>query len=493
MRRVSHCPSPHRSPLRLAIACLLGSAPSLVSIRAQALETTPQASSAVELQADTQSGAHATRPSESPSRDTSPIEFGIYSGALFVSPGHVLHSRNLEQQAYSGPAFELGARLAYYPLAYLGLEGDFSLGDARFGDDLSESDGRLTANRGTLSAYRAQLVGQLPGFAVVPYALVGLGALSASSQAQGRNTDFLFHFGGGVKVPLSEGFALRAELRENLHNRESDRYAGVAFSEEVNVGVAFGWGAPAERPVPDSDRDGLSDDRDKCPLQASLAADGCPGDSDGDGVGDSADACPEEPGDLDSGCPNTDADDDGVHLPCDQCPEEKGVAPTGCRDEDPDRDGVIGEADECPLEPETRNGYEDSDGCPDEVPREVQKFTGTMRGISFAIGKATVEASSEPTLQDAAEILKRHPSIRVEISGHTSSEGSVNVNQKLSEERARSVRQWLIDAGVDPNQLEARGAGASEPMGDNATADGRQMNRRIEFRILGGVEPKTAR
>jgi OOP family OmpA-OmpF porin len=84
-------------------------------------------------------------------------------------------------------------------------------------------------------------------------------------------------------------------------------------------------------------------------------------------------------------------------------------------------------------------------------------------------------------------MLKKHSSVRVEISGHTSSEGDPDFNSQLSQDRANAVRNWLIRAGVPESQLEARGAGSTEPMGDNETAEGRRVNRRIEFRILSGA------
>lgn len=418
------------------------------------------------------------------------LEFGFFGGAFFVSPGHSLRSPGLEQRKYAGPAFETGARLSYYPLAALGVEAELSLGDGRFSEDLSEIDGRLVANRGNLFAYRAHLVGQLPFWSIVPYGLVGVGALGASSQVQGRNTDFVFHFGGGVKVPLTSDFALRAEFRENLHNRTNQNFGGIAFSEEITLGAAFRWGGRSVGPhhLPDDrDRDGLSDDLDACPDVASLSDDGCPVDSDGDGLMDPRDACPTQSGTLENGCPDLDADGDSVPVPCDRCPEVKGIAPLGCQDEDPDNDGVSGSDDECPTDAEVYNGYEDVDGCPDEVPKEVERVTGTMQGITFAQGRAAIQKSSEVVLHSAAEVLKKHPGIRVEVSGHTSSEGNSDFNLQLSEDRANAVRNWLIRAGVPEEQLEARGAGSTEPMGDNATQQGRRTNRRIEFRILNGA------
>jgi OOP family OmpA-OmpF porin len=202
---------------------------------------------------------------------------------------------------------------------------------------------------------------------------------------QGRKTDFVFQFGGGLKVPLHQDLFVRAEFRENLHNRTNPNFGGIAFSEELTLGLAFKWGhrsssAAASR---DRDRDGLADELDACPELPALSDDGCPVDSDGDGIFDADDACPNEHGPLENGCPDRDLDGDGVPLPCDQCPEVQGIAPLGCPDDDPDKDGLSGAEDECPSEAEVYNGYLDADGCPDEVPKEVEKFTGNMQGITF--------------------------------------------------------------------------------------------------------------
>jgi OOP family OmpA-OmpF porin len=87
-------------------------------------------------------------------------------------------------------------------------------------------------------------------------------------------------------------------------------------------------------------------------------------------------------------------------------------------------------------------------------------------------------------LGSAAKVLQTYPSISLQISGHTSSEGDAAVNQRLSQERADAVKQWLVDNGVPPERLKTRGAGPDEPIADNKTAAGREKNRRIEFKVL---------
>lgn len=119
-----------------------------------------------------------------------------------------------------------------------------------------------------------------------------------------------------------------------------------------------------------------------------------------------------------------------------------------------------------------------------EKPKLVVGERIILRGINFATGSATIRPMSYPILDDAARTLKANPKVRVEIGGHTDSVGSASYNQGLSEARAASVRSYLISAGIEAERLVARGYGESMPVASNATSDGRQENRRIEFLIL---------
>jgi outer membrane protein OmpA-like peptidoglycan-associated protein len=80
-----------------------------------------------------------------------------------------------------------------------------------------------------------------------------------------------------------------------------------------------------------------------------------------------------------------------------------------------------------------------------------------------------------------------HPGLRLQIEGHTDSVGSEEYNQVLSERRADAVRDCLVQQGIDPNSMTARGYGKSMPVTDNATAAGRQQNRRVELVVSGDV------
>lgn len=105
--------------------------------------------------------------------------------------------------------------------------------------------------------------------------------------------------------------------------------------------------------------------------------------------------------------------------------------------------------------------------------------------ILFASGQATIDPASDAILVRLAEAINAAPGIDVEVVGHTDGEGAVEINQEISERRAQAVVDRLIELGVDPIRLRARGAGESEPIADNETEEGRALNRRIAFEFDG--------
>jgi outer membrane protein OmpA-like peptidoglycan-associated protein len=161
----------------------------------------------------------------------------------------------------------------------------------------------------------------------------------------------------------------------------------------------------------------------------------------------------------------------------------------GCPAPDLDPDGVLGASDQCPDKPETWNGFQDDDGCPDELPVDLAALVGTLRGINFAFMSDRITPGSRPSLDHAATVMRTYPSIRVEIQGHTDSEGEAAVNEQVSRRRAESVRQYLIKAGVPPEQLRAVGLGGARPIADNRSAAGKARNRRIELTLIHDHNP----
>jgi OOP family OmpA-OmpF porin len=221
-------------------------------------------------------------------------------------------------------------------------------------------------------------------------------------------------------------------------------------------------------PPRDRDKDGIYDKDDACPDEPGLknddpAQNGCPPppDRDGDGIIDREDACPDTKGskNLDpsqNGCP-PDTDGDGIRDDVDACPNEKGKP-----DEDP-----------------TKNG------CPRAV-RVTEQEIVILEQVQFKTGSAEILKTSDDLLYQVAVVLAEHPEIlKIEVQGHTDDRGGERYNLRLSQKRADAVAKWLVTRGnVDAGRLSAHGYGMDEPIADNDTPEGRQKNRRVQFKIL---------
>lgn len=107
-----------------------------------------------------------------------------------------------------------------------------------------------------------------------------------------------------------------------------------------------------------------------------------------------------------------------------------------------------------------------------------------LKNIFFDVDKYELKDKSKTELQKISKFLLDNPNLRVEISGHTDNSGSATYNKQLSEKRAKSVYQYLIGNGLDQKRLTTKGYGSDQPIADNSTEDGRQQNRRIEFKIV---------
>lgn len=238
-------------------------------------------------------------------------------------------------------------------------------------------------------------------------------------------------------------------------------------------------GLEAFNGCPDTDGDGIEDSKDDCPNEAGLAElNGCP-DTDGDGIADKDDKCPTVAGlKALAGCP--DADGDGVTDADDKCPDVAGPAANkGCPWPDTDGDGVLDKDDKCP----DVKGTVANNGCP-EVSAEVQKTLNEYaKTILFDTGKSTIKAQSAQVLSDIIKILKEYPTSKFTVEGHTDSVGSETLNQRLSDSRANSVKEYLIENGIDAFRLSALGYGESKPIDSNNTRAGRANNRRVEINL----------
>ncbi len=239
-------------------------------------------------------------------------------------------------------------------------------------------------------------------------------------------------------------------------------------------------GLEAFNGCPDADGDGIEDSKDSCPNEAgSKEMNGCP-DGDGDGVADKDDACPSEAGLAAlAGCP--DADEDGIADKDDECPNEAGPAENkGCPWPDADGDSVIDKDDQCP----DVAGTVANNGCP-EVTEAIRKtLNDYAKTILFDTGKSSIKEESAAVLTNITAILKEYTNARFSIDGHTDSVGSASLNQKLSEERAYSVMNYLIENGIASSRLEAAGYGEDRPIASNNSRAGRGTNRRVEINLI---------
>jgi OOP family OmpA-OmpF porin len=436
------------------------------------------------------------------------FELGLWLGILIPNENHEFYDPRVVAQArYQRVAADLGVRFAYLPLRWLG--GEFEMA-------FMPTQTALDSNA-LLYNVRGHVIGQLPWWSIAPFLVIGGGGMgvASGSGAQGDDIDASFHWGPGVKFFVNRWVALRLDFR-HLVGARVGLNEGPTSHFEVLLGVSLTLGRkkgdddddddsgdpdhdgyygtddkcpddagtyPDGCPAPDRDDDGVADEDDKCPDEPGPAPEGCPAapDRDGDGVADDADKCPDEPGAKPDGCP-PDSDGDGISDDEDQCPDLAGDAPTGCPP-DSDGDGVYDPVDDCPKRPETDNGFEDEDGCPDKVPRRLRGFTGVMPGITFELGSARIARSSKGTLDEAVETLKHNPDYHVKIVGHTDNTGSRKTNMELSEKRAESVKRYLVRHGIEADRVTTSGRGPDKPVATNDTAEGRAENRRIEFKV----------
>src|SRR5262249_24681478 len=210
------------------------------------------------------------------------------------------------------------------------------------------------------------------------------------------------------------------------------------------------------------------------------------------------DRCPLEPGPkANGGCPDADRDGDEIIDRLDKCPDVAGLKELdGCPDKDTDGDGIPDRLDKCPNEPETFNGFEDEDGCPDQGPVLAVLTDSKIeikQPVYFNTGKAAIDKRSLPLLATVATLLRLHPQIKVEVQGHTDSRGKHDYNVKLSQDRSNAVVAHLVlVSGVDPARIEAKGYGPDKPVAPNSTKSGRALNRRVEFVLLDRGAPRPA-
>jgi hypothetical protein len=184
-------------------------------------------------------------------------------------------------------------------------------------------------------------------------------------------------------------------------------------------------------------------------------------DRDGDGIPDARDQCPDDPEDKDGfedddGCPDPDNDHDGVPDGTDACPNVPGDGADGCPEGDRDHDGIPDGRDACPTEPETINGIDDDDGCPDTGDPQVTIQPDHLELLAPITFTGAAIASGDNVLGQVGATLRAHREIALVRIVVRAPDG------ELAERRAQGLREWLVQWGVPASRLEARGAAGDE-------------------------------
>lgn len=135
---------------------------------------------------------------------------------------------------------------------------------------------------------------------------------------------------------------------------------------------------------------------------------------------------------------------------------------------------------ECKKATDKQNAYELNIRL--QQPKAGEKVV--LKNIFFDVNKFNLKPESTPELTRLVALLKNQPAIRIEVSGHTDNTGDKKANQLLSENRARSVRDFLIEKGISSERITYKGYGDARPVSTNETEEGRAQNRRTEFTIL---------
>jgi len=354
-----------------------------------------------------------------------------------------------------------------------------------------------------------------------PYLFAGYGTSQVKPSGVSGESNAGTEAGGGLRLWLTDAIGLRAEARQIYYKIDVPGGTGKINHVITGAGLVFAFGAKPR----DTDSDGVPDRKDACPgtpRGARVDAKGCPSDSDGDSVLDGLDKCDGTPRGCTidrNGCP-VDSDGDGVCDGLDKCadtPRGATVDATGCPGDD-DGDSVLNGLDKCPGTPKgatvdatgcpsdsdgdsvldgldkcpnTPAGLKvDAQGCPIEVMEKETELLDTgmirLQDVNFETAKADLLPESLPVLDVVGQVLKQWPELRIEIGGHTDSRGGAAKNQKLSEARADSVKNYLTGKfpEMKPEQYTTKGYGLSRPLVPNNSVLNMAKNRRVEFVVL---------
>src|SRR3990172_1793691 len=372
-----------------------------------------------------------------------------------------------------------GIRFGYDITKEWGVEGTFDWLRTNYSTNIANSDVDTYGYR--LEA----LYHFLPQGKLVPFLAAGVGDRTAHytnpSITRDRN-QILAVYGAGLKYFLYKDIALRGDIRHMI--LLNDNYNNL----EYTIGLAYYFGGPKPAPL-DSDKDGVTDNYDKCPgtpIGVRVDKDGCPLDTDRDGVPDYLDKCPGTPAGVKVdkvGCP-PDTDKDGVPDYLDKCPGTPAgvkVDQYGC----PPVEQLQEVRAEAPAAAAVVTGEQKKEAAAAAVVSKemFEKGRATIK-IKFDFDKADVKPAFNKEIKKFADVIKNYPHLKVVIEGHTDRTGKKAYNQKLSEKRATSVKSYMTEKfGIEESRLTVRGYGDSKPIASNKTKAGRQKNRRVEAAV----------
>ncbi|HEU5075147.1 MAG TPA: OmpA family protein, partial [Polyangiaceae bacterium] len=307
---------------------------------------------------------------------------------------------------------------------------------------------------------------------------------ASGESAAGNTNNFSLEWMGMTRLAFGE------EQRLHLNIAGGTRLSNGYGAPDVRLltSVGYSWEFTDEKPtgpdkklviVPDaedydkdSDKDGYPDDVDQCPTVKEDrlppdASDGCPAppDRDKDGIFDADDRCPDDAEDKDGI-----QDDDG-------CPEV-----------DVDNDSIPDVEDACPLEPGPRSDVAEKNGCPGLTKFEEDGSITLLEPIQFEYNSAIIKPVSLPILDEVVILMKARPEISIGVYGHSDNKGGRDYNVRLSRARAAACMAYLVKQGIDQKRLQSEGYGPDKPVADNATDEGRAKNRRVEFKVIEGLD-----
>lgn len=297
--------------------------------------------------------------------------------------------------------------------------------------------------------------------------------------------------GAGIQINLSEEAVIlvnsqyRFAVTQNTtspHFFYSIGLAGMIGKKKIARIISRTPEPPPTIPIArDRDNDGIVDTADACPDIPGMAKfKGCP-DTDNDDIPDFEDKCPRQKGIVRyQGCPVPDTDGDGINDEEDKCVQVPGVPRyQGCPVPDRDQDSVNDETDKCPDLPGNPANF----GCP-VIKEEIRNTVKlAAKNILFATGSHTILKSSNKSLNEVVKLMKEDINLRLNMEGHTDNTGTPDINQVLSQQRAKAVNDYLIKNGIDAERLKFAGFGQDRPIAENHTAAGRSKNRRVELLI----------